>query len=116
MDICGKLQFLPPEAFAGEQDTGNPEGSFFGSNLHVSADIISRKEQMEEFMFLGLRMNEGIKRAAFEKNFGVPIEAVYLEVLEKLKHQELIEMREGRIALTDRGMDLGNYVMAKFLF
>lgn len=116
MDICGKLQLLPPEAFAGEQDTGNPEGSFFGSNLHVSADIISRKEQMEEFMFLGLRMNEGVKRADFERNFGVPIEAVYLEVLEKLKHQELIEMREGRIALTDRGMDLGNYVMAKFLF
>lgn len=116
MELCEQLQFLPPEAFAGEQDSERPEGDFFGSNLHVSADIISRKEQMEEFMFLGLRMNQGVTRADFEKNFGVPIEAVYLEVLNKLKRQELIMMREGRIALTDRGMDLGNYVMAKFLF
>ena len=116
MDLCGKLQFLPPEAFAGEQDSEQPQGDFFGSNLHVSADVISRKEQMEEFMFLGLRMNEGVRRDDFQRNFGVPIEAVYLEVLEKLKQQELLVMREGRISLTDRGMDLGNYVMSKFLF
>ncbi len=40
-------------------------------------------------MFLGLRMNEGVTRAAFEQSFGVPIEAVYLETLRKLKEQGL---------------------------
>jgi|MGYP000254458427 oxygen-independent coproporphyrinogen-3 oxidase len=70
---------------------------------------------MEEFMFLGLRMNEGVTRAAFEQSFGVPIEAVYLETLRKLKEQGLLQMVAGRIALTDKGMDLANYVMAKFL-
>ncbi|MFQ7714064.1 MAG: hypothetical protein ACLRI8_06300 [Agathobacter rectalis] len=31
----------------------------FKANLHVAADVIDKKGQMEEFMFLGLRMNEG---------------------------------------------------------
>ncbi len=39
-------------------------------------------------MFLGLRMNEGVTRAAFEQSFGVPIEAVYLETLRKLKNRD----------------------------
>ena len=115
MDLCKKLQFLPPEDFAPEEGMEQPQGEWFGSNLHVSAEVVSRKSQMEEFMFLGLRMNEGVTRADFERNFGVPIEAVYLEVLDKLKKQELIVTMGGRIALTDRGMDLGNYVMSKFL-
>lgn len=54
-------------------------------------------------------------RKAFEDAFGMPIEAVYPEVLRQLKDQQLIQQREGRIKLTDRGMDVANYVMAQFL-
>jgi len=114
-DICEQLTLLSPDDFAGEEAAPQPEADWFGSNLHISADVIGRREQMEEFMFLGLRMNEGVTRADFERCFGVPIEAVYLEVMNKLKEQELIVTAEGRIALTDRGMDLANYVMGKFL-
>ena len=32
---------------------------YLKANLHVAADVIDKKGQMEEFMFLGLRMNEG---------------------------------------------------------
>lgn len=115
MEQCNGPTLMAPEVFSGEGETPQPQGDWFGNNLHVSADVIGRKEQMEEFMFLGLRMNAGVTRADFEKNFGVPIEAVYLEVLNKLKAQQLLVMTEGRIALTDRGMDLSNYAMAKFL-
>ena len=83
--------------------------------LMEEQEIIDETSAMEEFMFLGLRMNEGVTRAAFEQSFGVPIEAVYLETLRKLKEQGLLQMIAGRIALTDKGMDLANYVMAKFL-
>ncbi|MCH5332652.1 MAG: oxygen-independent coproporphyrinogen III oxidase [Agathobacter sp.] len=80
-----------------------------------SAVAMSRKEQMEEFMFLGLRMTRGVSRAEFEESFGVPPEAVYRDVMENLKEQELLIAAEGRICLTDRGLDLANYCMAKFL-
>jgi oxygen-independent coproporphyrinogen-3 oxidase len=112
---CGQLAPVSPEAFDNDRSPAVPGEQWYACNLHVSADPVDRKGQMEEFMFLGLRMNEGVTRADFERNFGVPIEAVYLEVINQLKEQELLLMREGRVFLTDRGMDLSNYAMAKFL-
>lgn len=76
---------------------------------------LTRKAQMEEFMFLGLRMNSGIYRAEFEKAFGTPIEAIYKEQIDYLKSQDLMKAKEGRIFLTDKGMDLSNYCMSKFM-
>ena len=40
---------------------------------------------MEEFMFLGLRMTEGISERQFERNFGCRIEDIYGSVLAKYK-------------------------------
>lgn len=90
-------------------------GSWFGTNLHCEANPISRKAQMEEFMFLGLRMVNGVKRADFEAAFSLPIEAIYRRELENLQKEQLLEIHGGEIYLTDRGMDLSNYAMAKFL-
>lgn len=115
IEICRDITILPPEVFAPEEGMAAPERNWFGSNLHTEASVVSRKGQMEEFMFLGLRMTGGISRNEFEYNFGMPIEAAYVQVLPELQAQGLIEKREGRIYLTDRGMDVANYVMAQFL-
>ena len=115
IEICHDITILPPEVFAPEEGMAAPERNWFGSNLHTEASVVSRKGQMEEFMFLGLRMTGGISRNEFEHNFGMPIEATYVQVLPELQAQGLIEKREGRIYLTDRGMDVANYVMAQFL-
>ena len=74
-----------------------------------------KSAQMEEFMFLGLRMNRGISKNIFEKTFGVSVESVYKEILEELTQKELLKISEDTIALTDRGMDVANYVMSQFL-
>lgn len=96
---------------------GSAEPSYWmGTNLHESADPVPRKARMEEFMFLGLRMNCGVSRDEFERNFGITIDAIYKEVIEELRREELLLVQGGRIALTDKGMDLSNYVMSKFLF
>ena len=115
VELCREITILPPEAFAPEEGMAAPERNWIGSNLHTEATVVSRKSQMEEFMFLGLRMTEGISRDEFERSFGMPIEAAYVQVLPELQSQGLIEKREGRIYLTDRGMDVANYVMAQFL-
>ena len=114
-EFCDHLQEKSLAEFLKDGEHAVPEDLWIGSCVQEQAQILTRKEQMEEFMFLGLRMNEGVTRAAFEQSFGVPIEAVYLETLRKLKEQGLLQMVAGRIALTDKGMDLANYVMAKFL-
>lgn len=86
-----------------------------GTSLHEAVQKLTRQEQMEEFMFLGLRMLDGIERREFEQSFGVPIEAVYADQIKKLTAQDLIEQREGSIRLTARGLDVSNYVLAEFL-
>lgn len=86
-----------------------------GISLHAGADIVERFGQMEEFMFLGFRMLDGISREEFEQAFGVSIESVYGNVLTQLQQDDLIVKKGGRIYLTEKGMDLNNYVVSQFM-
>ena len=85
------------------------------TTMQKEAKRILKQAQMEEFMFLGLRMNKGISKQTFEKTFGVSVESVYQDVLNELQEKELLVILEDSIALTDRGMDVANYVMSQFL-
>lgn len=85
------------------------------SSLHADVQLVERHAQMEEFLFLGLRMTGGITRGDFYESFGTEIEAVYGEVLQNLAKEELVELKAGNIRLTDKGMDISNYVLAQFL-
>lgn len=85
------------------------------SRLCENAHCLTKEEQMEEFMFLGLRMMEGVGKDNFKKKFKIPIEEVYGETLEKLQKDGLITVN-GAIRLTPYGIDISNYVMAQFLF
>lgn len=76
---------------------------------------LSRRDQMEEFMFLGLRMTKGVSERVFEETFGIPPGQVYGAELKKLEGQKLLCRKNGRIFLSPRGMDLANYAMAEFL-
>ncbi len=75
---------------------------------------LSQKEQMEEFMFLGLRMIQGVQKEVFEKEFGIAMDEVYGKVLEENVKQGLLT-DGASVALTDKGLDVANYVMAQFL-
>lgn len=75
---------------------------------------LTREEQMEEFMFLGLRLMEGVAKSAFYKKFGVPMETVYGETLTKLEKDGLL-LAGDSVRLTPYGIDVSNYVMAQFL-
>jgi oxygen-independent coproporphyrinogen-3 oxidase len=76
---------------------------------------LSEKEQMEEFMFLGLRKTKGILRSKFYEIFNKSIDEVYGEVLIKLEKESLIEMDNDYIRLTDKGTDVSNYVFTEFI-
>lgn len=76
-------------------------------------------EQVEEYMFLGLRLTAGIKVSDFYETFHCELEQVYGEAIEKHIAQGLLAYQnkgaEQYLHLTDRGLDLANYVMADFL-
>ena len=83
--------------------------------LRLELQELSEEEQMEEFMFLGFRVMEGIDQTVFESYFHRSLDSVYQSVLEKLIKEELIEKHENRYRLTSRGIDISNYVLSEFI-
>ena len=84
--------------------------------------VLSPQEQMEEFMFLGLRMTEGVSERDFEDRFGQRLADIYGGVIQANLRDGLLEWQCGeergsarRLALTERGLDISNYVMEQFL-
>lgn len=83
-------------------------------------EVLSGKDCMEEFMFLGLRMMEGVSFVKFHECFGRNLEEVYASVIEKNKKAGLLYVyekgsKDPHLALTDKGIDVSNYVLAQFL-
>lgn len=78
-------------------------------------EVLSVQEQMEETMFLGLRMKDGVSMEAFEKVFHTPFSAVYGKTVLDLKNEGLVQTEEERLFLTEKGFDLSNYTLAQFL-
>lgn len=81
---------------------------------------LTTQEQMEETMFLGLRLIRGVSYPEFARCYGQTLEEVYGEVIARNVADGLLTVREDetgrRLALTGRGLDVSNYVMAQFLF
>lgn len=86
-----------------------------GALLYMEEERLTTEDEMEEFMFLGLRMAAGICRSDFQKKFGKTVEEVYGEVILTLEKQGLLNCEEDRIFLTARGVDISNYVFEQFL-
>jgi oxygen-independent coproporphyrinogen-3 oxidase len=80
---------------------------------------LSVAEQMEEYMFLGLRLTAGIEAERFYETFHCGLEQIYGDVIRKHVARGLLVYREGEagrtLCLTPKGLDLANYVMADFL-
>lgn len=78
-------------------------------------EILGKKEQMEEFMFLGLRKIKGISITVFEQLFSDSIWNVYGKKIETLCQKELLKTEKDTIWLTEKGIDISNYVLSEFL-
>lgn len=83
--------------------------------IQVCREKLSVREQMEETMFLGLRMTEGIERERFQEEFGISVEEVYGEAVRRLEGLGLLQADGGRIYLTRKGISLSNQVFVEFL-
>ena len=83
----------------------------------VERQILSKQEEMEEYVFLGLRMTQGISPEAYRKRFGVDFYQLYQKILPDLQKNGLLAETKNhdRIYLTDRGIDVSNTVLAEFL-
>ena len=95
-------------------DSKGPELSGLDS-YYEDIQQLTLRDRMEEFMFLGLRLTEGVSEAEFRRRFGNSVDAVYGPVLARHTDGGLLERTGDRIRLTEKGLDLANYVMSDFL-
>lgn len=89
--------------------------SFDYHNIRKELEVLSKKDQMEEFMFLGLRLCKGINTEEFELQFGVSLESIYGNVINQSVREGLLAKNKEQLYLTEKGIDLSNTVMARFL-
>lgn len=78
-------------------------------------NTLSKKDEMEEFIFMGLRMNEGINLDRFYEKFGVNFKQKHNNILDKLKNLNLIIEQNNNIMLTQKGKEISNTVFIEFI-
>ncbi|MCI6638274.1 MAG: radical SAM family heme chaperone HemW [Bilifractor sp.] len=79
------------------------------------AECLGERDQMAEFMILGLRLVAGVSSSEFRRRFGQEMMKVYGSTIRKYEDVGLLREEGDRLILTRRGLSLSNTVMADFL-
>lgn len=101
---------------------GNPDnledyrrGVTAGQLERIGEQRLTQGDAMAEYIFLGLRLADGVSLPAFEREFGRSLESVYGSTTADLIRFGLLSQKEGLLTLTRRGMLLSNQVFSRFL-
>ncbi len=76
---------------------------------------LSSREAMEERLFLGLRMLEGVDLENFQSEFGVSVPEAYPRECVSLLEKGLLEIRDGRLRIAEKNLIIANQIFMMFL-
>lgn len=83
--------------------------------MFTDVEKLTKKDMEEEFFYVGLRMTAGVSLPEFERRFGVSAKDVYPGLMEMFVEEKAAVFQGDRFVLTDYGLDVSNYIMARFL-
>ncbi|MEG0014362.1 MAG: radical SAM family heme chaperone HemW [Cellulosilyticaceae bacterium] len=83
--------------------------------IRQDEEVITKKMSQEEFMFLGLRLLEGISLAEFQTKYGQALDFVYKNQIEKWIKEKALVQDKDRLYLTDFGVNISNQIFSSFL-
>ncbi len=101
------------ERYANERDTAK-----YVSLIEAGASAETYRERVDlasEFLFLGLRLEQGIDTDAYSAKFGVDLLETYKSELLELAESSLIELTPERMRLTRKGKLFSNNVFSVFV-
>lgn len=81
-------------------------------NIEESQDL---EANLREYIILRLRLMDGVSFDKAKEKFGINIEDMFKEEIEKLLKKELIEIDYNHMRLTSKGMDFANVVWSEFI-
>lgn len=76
---------------------------------------VTLNEQIEEEMFLGLRLLEGVDLIAFEEKYSKKVQEIFKDVVERNISDGYLEVVGNKLRLTRKGLFYGNDVFSEFL-
>lgn len=79
----------------------------------TETEKITKDDAMAEFMFLGLRMTEGISVKRFISEFGTDPLIKYKDVIDKYK--SFFNLKGDKLSLTTKGIDISNMIFSDML-
>lgn len=77
--------------------------------------VLSKAEQMSEFLILGLRKTAGVSKKEFCARFGETIDACYQKAIEKFTKTGLLESTGDTLRLSEKGVYVSNTVLCEFV-
>ncbi len=84
-------------------------------NAHLTEEVLTPNEMMEEELFLGLRKKVGISKRQFASKFGLSFDERYGLIVDKLCQEGLLQVEGDRVRMTKRGLFLGDTVAERFI-
>lgn len=120
--MVGNVRWKNPDAQADyaacvkEEIQSEPFAKMLRQTGRCEVQPLTLQEQMEEFMFLGLRLTEGVDLGEFRQYFAKSADEIYGKQIGMFEKQGLMERAGERLRLTPRGIDVSNAVFAAFLF
>ena len=80
-------------------------------------EILDRKAQIEETMFLGLRCTAGVSDRMFTEKFGQSMMDIYGDIIRKYLSEGFLiyNPSDGRLAFSEAGTDVSNWILSDFL-
>ncbi len=76
---------------------------------------LSRQEKLEERIFLGLRLKEGINISKLNKDFNFNFKKEYEVILAKYQKSGHLRIEDDHLCLTKKGILISNYILADFI-
>ncbi len=104
--------FNGTERYANDRDTSRYIAAMKSGGAEVTREDVN---VASEFVFLGLRLSNGISLRRYRTRFGIDLAATYAEEFVRLKDSDLIEYDENILRLTRKGMLFSNEVFAVFV-
>ncbi len=107
--------FLPPRRWGNVRSVLQYVQQLQHETLPVAfEETLTTEQLMAEFIFLHLRLKEGVPLNTFQQRFGEALPRRYASTIERLQQEGMVTIRDGHLQLTPRGWYVADAVASYF--
>lgn len=97
------------------KNTDNLSKYLDNTNIKQDIERLSVEDMMSEYMILGFRLCKGVSKEDFFDKFNISLDENFGNVIDKYLKDGFLMENEDRIFLSEKGMDVSNYILCDFM-